>query len=668
MRGRLGWIGVGAAVAVALVSACRAAPESRLVRQRLFDTPSVLASTDVDTMRVGGDLRRTVRLAAPASITLPVSAESGDTLSFGVVVRPLTARVTLRAWARSGSARRPLHEETLYAQRPWTDRSVALARGDRSVEFEFTGDAADVGLSEPRVLGSGPSKPNVIIYLVDCLRADRVGAYGYARRVTPSIDRLASLAHVFERAFACAAWTKPSVGCLFTGQDAPRHGARTVAAALDPKHATLASLLAAGGYTTAAFVANPVLEGKDFGYARGFDQYVELAAEWQGRAVNNVNADASEITAAVIPWIDHNKDRPFFLYLHSLDLHYPYRARQAPKPLVQPGSKGQQLDSDLYDSELQANDAEIGRLLDALRAAGLEATTHVILTADHGEEFGEHGTARHGHSLFDELLHVPLIVRTAGQGSGSRITANVSNIDIVPTVLDLVGQRAPQGLEGVSLQPLIEGRSLPPRTLFAEQITADELIYAARRGHHKRIREILPRRREMLFDLLADPGERNDLVSTAPKDAQELKADLDLFVQAAQSGHHVVLADPPPGREMHAEITSAGRILELLSLQFETGDVARPSSNGGPAVLRYIHAGARRILLVRTYPEDAALKLRILEGGRELPKSVILAGSPPTRTDPPRIRAWVYHIAAPAGAEKLSPESLERMKALGYIN
>ena len=134
----------------------------------------------------------------------------------------------------------------------------------------------------------------------------------------------------------------------------------------------------------------------------------------------------------------------------------------------------------------------------------------------------------------------------------------MSNIDVVPTVLDLVGQQAPQGLGGVSLKPLVDGNPLPSRTLFAEQITDDELIYAARRGRYKRIREIVPKRREMLFDLEADPGEHNDLVSSPPRDTEGLKADLDLFVQTAQSGHHIVLADPPAGREMHAEITARG--------------------------------------------------------------------------------------------------------------
>ena len=340
MRKHLERVRVGAVVALALFSACRNPSAARVVKQRLLDRPTRTA-TEQDTMRVGGDLRRTLRLSAPASATFAVAAETADALAFGVVVRPLTARVTLRVWARSGAARRLMLEEILHAQRPWTDLSVALARGDRAVEFEFSGDAADVGISEPKLLGSGPSRPNVIVYLVDCLRADRVGAYGYARGVTPSIDRLASQAHVFERAFACAAWTKPSVGCLFTGLDAPRHGARTVAAALDPQHATLASLLGAAGYTTAAFVANPVLEGKDFGYARGFDQYVELAAEWQGKAVNNVDADASKITSAAIPWIELNKDRPFFLYLHSLDLHYPYRARAGSRAARSARVKGQ---------------------------------------------------------------------------------------------------------------------------------------------------------------------------------------------------------------------------------------------------------------------------------------------------------------------------------------
>lgn len=635
-----------------------------VVRQRLLDQN---AGAKIPLLPAGNDLRRVRRLQAPTSTVFPVSATRGDVFEFGVVAGQSAAPVRLAVYAGTGAKRRALLQTQLENVAWWTDNTVNLAAGDTEVTLEFSGGTAEVAVAEPRVLGGGPAMPNVLVYVVDCLRSDRVGAYGNKRGITPSIDRLAAQGHVFERAFACAGWTKPSVGCLFTGVDAPRHGARSVASALDPQRPTLASLLGAAGYDTAAFVANPVLDGKAFGYSRGFDRYVELASEWHGKAVNNVEGDAAAITAAVIPWIDAHRSRPFFLYLHSLDLHYPYRARAPHEALVRAGSQGLARDSDLYDSEIAANDVEIGKLLDALAERGLDRSTHVLLTADHGEEFGEHDTARHGHSLYEQILQIPMILRTASGGTASRISADVSNVDIVPTILELAGVGAPRDLTGVSLKGLVEKRPMPPRTLFHEQIPANEIIYAARAGRYKRIRELLPKRREMLFDLVADPGERVNLAANPPPGTDGLRADLDYFVQSAQAGHHIVLADAPEGREMHAEITSTGRIAEMLSLQFATGDIPRPSA-GGAAVLRYVHAGERRVLLVRTEPEDAPIKVRLLENRKELPAGAVVFGTPPAKGGEARVRAWVFRVGTPRGPEALSPENLARMKALGYIN
>ncbi len=623
-------------------------------------------------MQMHGDLRRVLRVSPPVTVRFRAGVAKHSVLSFGIVVRPLTARLVLRIVSADTPGRRIIHEEMFHGVRHWSDRAVSLAGlapGETDVDFELSGDAVMAGISEPTVLQPGSPRPNVLVYLVDCLRADRVGAYGYPRPTTPAIDRLASQAFVFERAFACAGWTKPSVGCLLTGLAAPRHGARTVGAPLDPGIPTLASRLAAGGYATAAFVANPVVEGAAFGYARGFDRYVELAAAAHGKAVNTVEADASELTAVVLPWIRAHRDRPFFLYVHSLDLHYPYRARRGFEALVRQQSQGLERDSDLYDSELAANDREIGRLLEELEKLRLDARTIVVVTSDHGEEFGEHGTSRHGHSLYDEVLRIPLILRPAARLPASRrIDAAVSNIDIAPTLLDLASLEVPAGRDGESLLPLLGGGTLVGRYLYAEQITAKEVIYAARGGPYKLVRQRHPVRRDLLFDLADDPEERHNLAGNPPAEAGDLSAALDAFMQSALAGHHVVLADAPAGRIMHAEITADGRVLEALSLQGGTGDVLRPPAQGGAATLRYTHAGGRRVLLVRTDPEDAVLRVRLFEGGKLLPEGFAISGASPETNHPSTTRAWVYRVAKPADREKLSPESLRRMRALGYID
>lgn len=219
--------------------------------------------------------------------------------------------------------------------------------------------------------------------------------------------------------------------------------------ALDPERATIAERLRREGYATGAVVANPVLDGRGFGFARGFDRYLELAREWKNRNVNSTPADAALVTDAALHWIGEHTDRPSFLYVHSIDLNYPYLARAGFEGLVRVGRSGLERDSDLYDSELAYTDRELGRLLDGVRRLQLDQRTTILVTADHGEEFGEHGSARHGHTLFDTPLHVPMILKLAGRTDGRRIEDSVAQVDVMPTLLELARAPAPLGLDGV---------------------------------------------------------------------------------------------------------------------------------------------------------------------------------------------------------------------------
>jgi arylsulfatase A-like enzyme len=306
--------------------------------------------------------------------------------------------------------------------------------------------------------------PTIIVYLVDTLRADRLGAYGYSRATSPAIDAFAREGVVFEAAIAQTSWTKPAVTTLMTGLGPRRHRVNDPRDALPQSVALLSELLQRAGYTTGAVVANAHLTANS-GLARGFDHY----------AYSPVSA--AKINHEVFAWIDSlpADRRPLFLYVHTIDPHAPYepdaeyRRRLAPN-LVDPsvGSVASlralgdhrieatpQVIADLnalYDSDVAMNDAAFGELIDGLRKRDLYDDSLVVFVSDHGEAFREHGVFGHGWDLFEETLHVPLIVRRPGaEGSGVRVAATVRQLDLAPTLLRAAGLVAPPEMAGIDL-------------------------------------------------------------------------------------------------------------------------------------------------------------------------------------------------------------------------
>jgi arylsulfatase A-like enzyme len=656
--------------ALALAACGRSKPGQWVVTQRILDDGLLTASGPVDRSSAHGDDRRSLRLTAPGSARFRARVPAQGLLSFGVLSRPLEAKLTLRL--RQEPSGKLLHEESWTDQRPWVDHRIdlsAVAGKTTDLQIEVQGTAgAEVGIGEPVVLGSAPPRPNAIVYVIDCLRADRVGAYAYARPTTPEIDKIAASSYLFDDVHACATWTKPAVGCIFTGLDPIKHGARTVDDGLATGHRTLAEELGAAGYATAAWVANPVLDGRGFGYARGFDRYVELAQKWKGRAANDVNGDAAEITEGVLPWLEANRDGAFFLYLHSIDLHYPYDARRGFESLVREDRDGLALDSDLYESELAYNDNEIGKLMAALRRLGLDKTTHLVITADHGEEFGEHGTTRHGHSVYEELLHIPLLWRPPGGVAGVKhVTAAVGEIDMGPTLLSFLGVKGLAGAEGIDARGAMEGKPLPRPRLFAEQISAAETLYSIREGPLKLIRQLRPEPREMLFDLKADPREGQNLVTARRTEATALEARLLPFEQAGQEGRHLILADPPRGGTLRVEVGAEGKIVDVVRLVVRTGDHVEIAADGHRAELTIGPKNASREYVIRTAPPRTPLTVRLFDGPRRLPASALVVGRKPGPKDALAVRAWLYEVIASGSRSTVPPELREQMRALGYL-
>ncbi len=411
------------------------------------------------------------------------------------------------------------------------------------------------------------TSPNVILYLIDALRADHLGCYGYDPPTSPHIDAFASEAVLFTRAIAQSSWTRSSVASIFTGLDPRAHGANGREDGLAEEVVTIAELLRQAGYATAGFVANGNV-APSMGFGQGFEVY-KLMSSGPGQL-----ARADELNEPAFRWLASRTDgRPFFLYLHSIDPHSPYTPapayRQRFAPSVTDPETGSmqmiralenlrqapssQLKKDLialYDAEVASNDAAFGTLVAHLKASGLCDSALIILVADHGEEFLDHGDWEHGKTLYWEQLRVPLIIKLPkGNAAGRTILEPAQHIDLLPTILAFAGLEMPVGLHGNSLLPAVQGaNSQQPRAFSYLNLDGREaksvIVGGMKLISHQRQRALLPRPPVELFDSAADPAEHANLAFEQPVKAGYLAALIaarDRQLQAAPRSERVVL-------------------------------------------------------------------------------------------------------------------------------
>jgi arylsulfatase A-like enzyme len=384
-------------------------------------------------------------------------------------------------------------------------------------------------------------RPDVVVYLVDTLRADRVGVYGNQRGLTPAIDAFAAGPNTwtFERAVAQAPWTRSAVASLFTGLRPTTHGVTTKERRLDDSAVTLAEILRDAGYHTGGFSTNWHIHRKN-GFTQGFLDWGFLPA-----------ATSSEtLLPPIEDWIDKAAapgSSPFFLYVHALDPHAPYQPPESFRQRfaaavsrrkagsfedlhamfnVRPRDRRERMVDIrwLYDAEVAAADAGFGRLLRALEAKGRLDNTIVVFLADHGEEFDEHLRFGHAVDLHGEGLWIPLLVKLDGAGRGGRKPGLAQQIDLLPSLLARLELAAPPGLQG--------------RDLFARRGAAgfvvSHLDYDTKRGlaittdRHRFIEPLSPgfAKERMLFDWVADPAERENLLSIQTALAERLRSQL----------------------------------------------------------------------------------------------------------------------------------------------
>jgi len=398
--------------------------------------------------------------------------------------------------------------------------------------------------------GTGPEKrpPDVVFIVIDTLRRDHVSCYNYNRPTTPELDKVAGEGARFDQAIAASSWTLPSVMSIFTSLPSSEHKLVDLVYCLPSALTTLAAEFKKAGYATAGVTANPFTSGK-FGFSRGFDFYDDLTViQWGGdlllgaedpRQLRPQTAPPSSdrVNQVAVSWVKkRNRDQPVFLFLHYLDPHddyippSPYNRqfidpaydgkcsgfgiRSLVIPSLLPRDKQQLIG--LYDGEIRFTDECIGQLMGYLRASGLYDHAITVIVADHGEEFWDHGGMIHGHSLYDELIRVPLIIRYPGKiTSGMVVKGQVSHLDIMPTVLDLAGLPIPAQCQGKSLLSVIEGRGTLPvgRPAYMESFCLGKKLRGVRTSSQK-IVEQLHDNRTLMFDLLGDPLEQHNLFGT----------------------------------------------------------------------------------------------------------------------------------------------------------
>jgi arylsulfatase A-like enzyme len=374
------------------------------------------------------------------------------------------------------------------------------------------------------------ARPNVLIVVVDALRADRLGVNGYPLPTSPAIDELAASGVNFTRAFSNATWTKPAIATLFTSRFPSEHGLvalpgengqELIADGIAPTLPTLAETFHAAGYSTAALVNQVHLE-QELGFGRGFERFEQRR-----------HRNGSTMVRELADWLHGGlAAHPFFVYLHLLDTHWPYDSR-LPRPRRRFGSLtikarvpqriqdvrqwvADGIDPDdlralgaRYDEEVAVADQAIADLVAALRAEGVFERTILVVTADHGEGFLEHGHLMHGYAPYDEVLRVPLVMHlppALGLPAGSR-SSLVSHVDLGPTLAELAGVRLPPLPRAASYGALLGGTEDPSRQVFAQTDAA----WAVRSATHKLILTTDGQRE--FYDLVADPGERHNLAT-----------------------------------------------------------------------------------------------------------------------------------------------------------
>jgi arylsulfatase A-like enzyme len=499
-----------------------AAPDGRRPLRAIIDLPGGPTVRPAVVTPPGTGLRYRLELSGPDALRLRFHAGPAAGAATGPLAGTVRVRVRVRDATGSDSATAWDDAGDLAVDVTGGGRSYREARAvfplgrsrsgpaelELRVDDELRGAPAVAGFSELEVVtrssvrrrAAAAGGRNVVVLLVDALRADRLGAYGYARDTSPNLDRAAAAGVVFDRAFTTATWTLPAVVSLLTGTLPSTHGVVRGNSVLSIERRTLGDVLREAGYSTAAFVGNPLVD-EARGFRAGFEDFTECFFMNAGR-----------IHERLLPWIRAHRAERFFLYVHYIDPHAAYAApgpfysyfdpqyagridhntwdvlgdpaTAAGLPVELRGDLGEQVLRDpnarrilagtafvdrlrdLYDGEVRYWDAQFAELRSALAAEGLDDETILVVLSDHGEEFAEHRHLGHGYDLFDETLRIPLVVLDPDETRPRRVAACTSIADVATMLLERLGLPALEPADGWPLGR-IEGPEGATRTVSA---------------------------------------------------------------------------------------------------------------------------------------------------------------------------------------------------------
>ena len=514
------------------------------------------------SITMADETRRSLVPPIPSRLGFDIDVPVDPVLRFGIGVftfdEPgLGAAVEFHLFIDAGNGEERVFDGVIGRARPnlWFDHEVDLKQWQgakvrlvfettkRGEAREASGERRALALWGNPVLSSRSARserPNVVLISIDCLRSDHLGTYGYSRDTTPTIDAFAEDGVVFETAVSTSSWTLPTHMSMLTGLPPSMHGA-TKTRMLDVSVPYLPVLLTQSGYQVDALVSVPTLS-QEYGFDRGFHSYRFY-----------FNPGASNTVDAAIDVLRKGDKQDHFLFLHLIDVHWPYappeefRGRFGERPpdisdLLQqilndgPPSSQTQIDHavNLYDGEIAYVDRELRRFLEYMKAEGLYDSSLIILTADHGEAFYEHGYWKHTQTLYEEMVRVPLIVKWPAESPTGRVANLVSQVDVFPTVLAAVGldsktawsrelrgsQDRPEMKRSVVSE--VSWKALATRAaLFKVAFRNDQFKYIATlEGPTLEALDVEAIRAEELYDLWADPGETVDLGPSARPEAR----------------------------------------------------------------------------------------------------------------------------------------------------
>jgi len=399
-------------------------------------------------------------------------------------------------------------------------------------------------------------RPNIVLITLDTTRADRMGFLGSKRGLTPQLDAVAKDGVVFTRAYSQAPLTTVSHATVFTGTYPQFHKVTDFGIPLPQQLPVLAEVLKANGYRTAAFVGSIILDpvnGMAPSFNRGFDVY---SAGYRRRTAGadryrTMESRAEVIVARALTWLEKQPAGPFFLWIHIWDPHDPY---EPPAPFAQKFKEK-------YDAEVAYADASLGKLFAALRARKAYDNTLLTVIADHGESLGAHGENAHGVFLYDETIHVPMLMKLPNRGhAGTRVSTPVGLVDLAPSILEVAGIAVPRVMQGRSLVRLIGQATPPARPVYSEtdyprRAFGWSSLSTWRSGKYLYVKAPRPE----LYDVAADPGAKSNLAATQKSLANRLASDMDGFRQRS-SGAQSASGDQPLDPKLIEKLSALGYV------------------------------------------------------------------------------------------------------------